>query len=273
MNILGNKIGFIGCGKMGQAILTGLLSKSNMEKNIVRVSAKTETTLTKVKELFGVETTTNNKEIGKWADIIVIAVKPDLHKEVIEEIRTVISFNTIVVTIAAGITLQFLEQLFERQVKVVRAMPNTPSLVGEGMTALCFHHLVLNDERERVSHIFESLGKVEVFPESLMNSVPAISGSSPAYVYMMIEALADGAVKQGLARDKSYRMAAQAVLGAAKMVLETGLHPGVLKDQVCTPGGATIEAVAALEETGFRASILSAMESCTEKIIKLTENE
>ncbi|MGS2780336.1 pyrroline-5-carboxylate reductase [Robertmurraya sp. GLU-23] len=264
---MGNKIGFIGCGKMGQAILTGLLSKSNMEKNIVRVSAKTETTLTKVKELFGVETTTNNKEIGKWADIIVIAVKPDLHKEVIEEIRTVISFNTIVVTIAAGITLQFLEQLFERQVKVVRAMPNTPSLVGEGMTALCFHHLVLNDEREQVSHIFESLGKVEVFPESLMNSVPAISGSSPAYVYMMIEALADGAVKQGLARDKSYRMAAQAVLGAAKMVLETGLHPGVLKDQVCTPGGATIEAVAALEETGFRASILSAMESCTEKVI------
>jgi pyrroline-5-carboxylate reductase len=270
---VGNKIGFIGCGKMGQAILTGLLSKRNIEKNLILVSAKTETTLIKVKELFGVQTTTNNKDIGRWADIIVIAVKPDLHKEVIEEIRTVISSNTIVVTIAAGITLQFLEQTFGRPVKGVRAMPNTPSLVGEGMTALCFHDLVLNDERERVSHIFESLGQVEVFAESLMDSVPAISGSSPAYVYMMIEALADGAVKQGIARDKAYRMAAQAVLGAAKMVLETNLHPGVLKDQVCTPGGATIEAVAALEETGFRASILSAMESCTEKVIKLTAKQ
>ncbi|AYA74934.1 pyrroline-5-carboxylate reductase [Bacillus sp. Y1] len=270
---MGIKIGFIGCGKMGQAILTGLLSKRNIEKNLILVSAKTETTLIKVKELFGVQTTTNNKDIGKWADIIVIAVKPDLHKEVIEEIRSLISSNTIVVTIAAGITLKFLEQTFGRSVKGVRAMPNTPSLVGEGMTALCFHDLVLNDERERVSHIFESLGQVEVFAESLMNSVPAISGSSPAYVYMMIEALADGAVKQGIARDKAYRMAAQAVLGAAKMVLETNLHPGVLKDQVCTPGGATIEAVAALEETGFRASILSAMESCTEKVIKLTEKQ
>lgn len=177
------------------------------------------------------------------------------------------------VTIAAGITLQFLEQSFGMPVKAVRAMPNTPSLVGEGITALCFHDLVLKDEREQVSNIFESLGQVEEFPEMLMNSVPAISGSSPAYVYMMIESLADGAVMQGIARDKAYRMAAQAVLGAAKMVLETGLHPGVLKDQVCTPGGATIEAVAALEKTGFRSSILSAMESCTEKVIKLTENE
>ena len=268
-----NKIGFIGCGEMGQAILKGLLSKSNIEKSLIQVSAKTETTLTKVKELFGVQTTTNNKDIGKWADIIVIAVKPDLHKEVIEEIRAVISSNTIVVTIAAGITLQFLEQSFGSPVKVVRSMPHTPSVVGEGMTALCFHDRVLKYERVMVSHIFESLGQVEVFQESLMNSIPAISGSSPAYVFMMIEAMADGAVKQGIARDKAYRMAAQAVLGAAKMVLETELHPGVLKDQVCTPGGATINAVAALEETGFRASILSAMESCTEKVIRLTENQ
>jgi pyrroline-5-carboxylate reductase len=198
-------------------------------------------------------------------------VKPDLHEEVINEIKTEISSGTIIVTIAAGITLQFLEQSFGRPVKVVRAMPNTPSLVGEGMTALCFHELVTEGERERVSNIFESFGQVEVFIESLMNSIPAISGSSPAYVYMMIEALADGGVKQGITRDKAYRLAAQAVLGAAKMVLETELHPGVLKDQVCTPGGATITAVATLEEKGFRSSILSAMESCTERINELTE--
>jgi pyrroline-5-carboxylate reductase len=267
---MGNKIGFIGCGKMGQAIMNGLLKKGKIDKNLIQVSAKTGTTLEKVKEVFGVQTT-NNKEIGKWADIIVLAVKPDLHEEVINEIKTEISSSTIIVTIAAGITLQFLEQSFGRPVKVVRAMPNTPSLVGEGMTAMCFHELVTEGERERVFNIFESFGQVEVFTESLMNSIPAISGSSPAYVYMMIEALADGAVKQGITRDKAYRLAAQAVLGAAKMVLETELHPGVLKDQVCTPGGATIAAVVSLEENGFRSSILSAMESCTDRINELTE--
>lgn len=268
---MGEKIGFIGCGKMGQALINGLLKKSNIDRKLIQVSAKTETTLKKVKEVFDVQTTTNNKVIGKWADIIVLAVKPDLHEQVITEIKTEISSSTIIVTIAAGITLQFLEQSFGRPVKVVRAMPNTPSLVGEGMTALCFHELVTESERERISNIFKSFGQVEVFPEPLMNSIPAISGSSPAYVYIMIEALADGAVKQGISRDKAYKLAAQAVLGAAKMVLETELHPGVLKDQVCTPGGATIAAVAALEEHRFRSSILSAMESCTERINELTE--
>lgn len=265
------KVGFIGCGKMGQAMIAGLLKNSDIEKHHIRVSAKTEATLKKVKEAFQVQTTSINKEIGKWADIIVIAVKPDIHKEIIEEIRAEISRDTIVVTIAAGITLQYLEQAFGTPLKVIRAMPNTPSLVGEGMTALCFNDLVTEDEKKWVSNLFESFGRVEAFPESLMNSIPAISGSSPAYVYIMIEALADGAVKQGISREKAYKLAAQSVLGAAKMVLDTELHPGVLKDQVCTPGGATIEAVATLEEKGFRASILSAMESCTEKINKLTD--
>ena len=267
------KVGFIGCGKMGQAMIAGLLKKGEMEKNNILVSAKTEATLKKVQETLQVQTTSSNKEIGKWADIIILAVKPDLHKEVIEEIKAEITPETIVVTIAAGITLQYLEQAFETPLKVIRAMPNTPSLVGEGMTALCFNDLVTEDERKCVSILFKSFGRVEAFPESLMNSIPAVSGSSPAYVYIMIEALADGAVKQGISREKAYKLAAQSVLGAAKMVLDTELHPGVLKDQVCTPGGATIEAVATLEEKGFRASILSAMESCTMKINKLTDKK
>lgn len=265
------KVGFIGCGKMGQAMIAGLLKNSEFEKHHILVSAKSDATLKKVKDTLQVQTTSSNKEIGKWADIIILAVKPDIHKEVIEEIRAELTLATIVVTIAAGITLQHLEQAFETPLKVIRAMPNTPSLVGEGMTALCFNDLVTEEERKWVSTLFESFGRVEAFPESLMNSIPAVSGSSPAYVYIMIEALADGAVKQGISREKAYKLAAQSVLGAAKMVLDTELHPGVLKDQVCTPGGATIEAVATLEEKGFRSSILSAMESCTKKIDQLTD--
>ncbi|WP_291635278.1 pyrroline-5-carboxylate reductase, partial [Clostridium sp.] len=142
-------------------------------------------------------------------------------------------------------------------------------LVGEGMSALCANKNVTSDELEGVVKIFESFGKMEILEEKLMDLVPAVSGSSPAYVYMFIEALGDGAVLQGMPRDKAYKMAAQAVLGAAKMVLETGEHPGKLKDNVCSPGGTTIQAVYALEKNNFRGTVISAMESCTEKAIKM----
>ena len=153
--------------------------------------------------------------------------------------------------------------------KVIRTMPNTPALVGEGMSALCANKNITKEELQDVVNIFESFGKIEILEEKLIDVVPAVSGSSPAYVYMFIEALGDGAVLQGMPRDKAYKMAAQAVLGAAKMVLETGEHPGKLKDNVCSPGGTTIEAVYTLEKNNFRGSVISAMESCTEKAIKM----
>ncbi|WP_096155438.1 MULTISPECIES: pyrroline-5-carboxylate reductase [Bacillus] len=262
---MNQSIGFIGCGKMAQAIIQGLLSSKVVQPSQIIASAKTIATRTHVQKAFNIQITENNREVAEVADTIILAVKPDLHKEVIEQIKNYIQPNTIIVTIAAGITLNFLETQFQKQVKAIRVMPNTPSLVGEGMSAICVNEQVSENELTLVTQIFESFGKAELIEEKLMDAIPAVSASSPAYVYMFIEALADGAVKQGIPRKQAYKLAAQAVLGAAKMVLETNQHPGELKDNVCTPGGATIEAVEALERTGFRASVLSAMEACTKK--------
>jgi pyrroline-5-carboxylate reductase len=262
---LNKKIGFIGCGKMAQAMIGGLIDSNLIETNQIFVSAKSNETLVKVKNLFNVKTLNNNIELAKQVDYLFLAVKPDLYPVIIEEIREYVSSQTVVITIAAGITLEGVEKSFGKEVKIVRTMPNTPSLVREGMSALCHNQVVTDEELNEVMSIFNSFGKCELVKEKLMDAIPAVSGSSPAYVYLMIEALADGAVLQGIQRNQAYKLAAQAVLGAAKMVLETELHPGELKDQVCTPGGATIEAIAELEKQGFRSAIISAMEKCTEK--------
>ncbi|WP_404448856.1 pyrroline-5-carboxylate reductase [Sutcliffiella horikoshii] len=267
--MLRKKIGFIGSGKMAEAIIGGLIKSKLVPANQVFASAKTKETVDKIADKYAIETTIQNREVAAKADMLILAVKPDLHKQVIEEIVDVVKKDTVVITIAAGITLDFLESAFGKNIKAVRVMPNTPSLVGEGMSAICANEAVNGEELKDVIRLFENFGKAEVLPEKLMDAVPAISGSSPAYVYMFIEALADGAVQQGIARSQAYTMAAQAVLGAAKMVLETGKHPGELKDNVCTPGGATIEAVTTLEKQGFRSAVVSAMEACTEKSKKL----
>ena len=170
-----------------------------------------------------------------------------------------------IVMIAAGQTIAVNEARFGRNIKIVRAMPNTPALVGEGMAALCANSYVTGEEKDEVREIFESFGKAEFVAENMMDVVAGVSGSSPAYVYMFIEALADGAVLQGMPRQQAYTFAAQAVLGSARMVLETGMHPGALKDMVCSPGGTTIEAVASLEQDGLRAAVIRAVDVCTEK--------
>jgi pyrroline-5-carboxylate reductase len=266
---MNKKIGFIGCGKMAQAMIGGLIDSNVIEKHQIYVSARSNETLVKVKDLYNVQTLNSNIDLAKQVDYLFLAVKPDLYPTIIEEIKEVVSSNTVIITIAAGITLEGVEKSFGKEVKIVRTMPNTPSLVREGMSALCHNQVVTNEELSEVMEIFNSFGKCELVNEKLMDAIPAVSGSSPAYVYLMIEALADGAVLQGIKRDQAYKLAAQAVLGAAKMVLETELHPGELKDQVCTPGGATIEAIAELEKQGFRSSIISAMERCTEKSVSL----
>lgn len=271
--MLKKKIGFIGSGKMAEAIIGGLVKSELVPANQIVASAKTRATTEKIADKYGIETTIQNREVAANADMLILAVKPDLHKEVIEEIADIVKSDTVVITIAAGITLEFLVSTFEKNIKAVRVMPNTPSLVGEGMSAICANEAVNGEDLQDVIGLFESFGKAEVLPEKLMDAVPAVSGSSPAYVYMFIEALADGAVQQGISRDQAYTMAAQAVLGAAKMVLETGKHPGELKDNVCTPGGATIEAVTTLEKQGFRSAIVSAMEACTEKSQKLKDTK
>lgn len=173
--------------------------------------------------------------------------------------------------IAAGQTIEQNEKRFGRSMKMAKAMPNTPVLVSEGMTAVSINQLITEEEKTEIKAIFESFGKVEFVDEKLMDVVSAVSGSSPAYAYMFIEALADGAVLHGLPRQQAYVFASQAVLGAAKMVLETGVHPGELKDHVCSPGGSTIEAVASLEESGLRSAVINAVNASVNKSIIMSE--
>lgn len=264
------KIGFIGAGKMAQAMIEGMLKTNQIARENIMASAISDKTVDKIKTTYQIAATNNNKEVARFSDILFLAVKPDLHSKVIAEIRNQIHRDVIIITIAAGITLADIEREFGFGIKTVRTMPNTPSLVGEGMSAICPNDSMSENEIVEVEQLFHTFGKTERMDEKLMDAIPAISGSSPAYVYMFIEALADGGVLQGIPRDKAYRLAAQSVLGAAKMVLETEVHPGVLKDNVCTPGGATIEAVSTLEKKQFRGSILAAMESCTKKVKSLT---
>lgn len=266
---MNKKIGFIGAGKMAQAMIEGILKSKMIPKENIIASSKTEGTIEEIKSNYQIITTNHNQEVARFSDILIIAVKPDQHSKVIDEIKNYINHECTIITIAAGITLADIEKEFGYSVKAVRTMPNTPSLVGEGMSAICSNERLSEEEILEVERLFHTFGKTERLDEKLMDAVPAISGSSPAYVYMLIEAMADGGVKQGIPRDKAYRLAAQAVLGAAKMVLETDSHPGELKDNVCTPGGATIEAVAELEKRQFRGSVLAAMESCTEKVKSL----
>ena len=206
--------------------------------------------------------TADNKEVAKKADVLFLSVKPQFYAEVIAEIKEIIDESKLIITIAPGKTLSWLEGQFGKKVKIVRTMPNTPAMVGEGMTAACKNELVTEEDMVLAMEILNSFGKTEVVSEHLIDAVVAVSGSSPAYVYIMIEAMADAAVAEGMPRAQAYKFAAQAVCGSAKMVLETGKHPGELKDMVCSPAGTTIEAVRVLEEKGFRSALFEAMKAC-----------
>jgi pyrroline-5-carboxylate reductase len=262
---MNKQIGFIGAGKMGQAMISGIIASGKILTGQLKVSTSSEGSLQQVTEKFGIRGSLDNTEIARFSDILFIAVHPADYSNVISEIKHDIKDDVIIITIAGGITIKSIEEDFDKKVKVVRTMPNTPSLVREGMTALTINSEITEADLENVYVLLNSFGKTELLPEELMDAVPAVSGSSPAYVYMFIEALADGAVRDGISRSQAYQMAAQAVLGAAKMVLETDKHPAELKDDVCTPGGSTIQAVTALEENGFRSSVLKGMEACTNK--------
>lgn len=265
------KLGFIGCGNMSQAMMGGIIKSKIFPSENIIVADICEESLAKAKEKLNVNITTKNTEVARDADILILAVKPNIYPIVIEEVKDVVKSDVIIITIAAGIEISKTEEMFGRKLKIVRVMPNTPALVGEGMAAICPNKLVAEEELRKIVNIFESFGEAEVVDESLMDVVTSISGSSPAYVYMFIEALADGAVLDGMPRDKAYKFAAQAVLGSAKMVLQTGKHPGLLKDMVCSPGGTTIAAVAKLEEKGFRDSVISTVRTCTEKSIEMSK--
>lgn len=261
------KVGFIGGGNMANAIVNGVISSGLCKKDEIVVCDKNSNALEKYNDI---KTSTDNKE-ALSADYIVLAVKPQIMPFVLEELKGYKETDDkIFVSIAAGISVETIKNALGKNAKVSRVMPNTPALVLEGMTVVSENDGSLSEEEFKgVLDIFNSVGKTEVLPESFINTVTGISGSSPAYVYMMIEAMGDSGVLGGLPRDIAYRLAAQSVLGSAKMVLESGKHPGELKDMVCSPKGTTIEAVAELEKRGFRTALIEAIKKCNEKANKL----
>jgi len=264
----GKKIGFIGAGNMGSAIAGGLISCGALKASDILV---TDIDTKKADEFAknGAKVLGSAVEIAKEADVVILAVKPQVYAKVLVDLSE--HTKPLYVSIAAGITIDYIKQFFKDPVRVIRVMPNTPSLISEGMTVISTDKPATDDDLATVCEIFESIGLIEVMQESYMNAVVAVSASSPAYVYMMIEAMADAAVLDGIPRETAYRLAAQAVAGSAKMVLETGIHPGDLKDKVCSPNGTTIRAVASLEKSGFRSSIIGAMRECTKRANELTK--
>ena len=260
------KIGFIGLGNMATAIMGGLIAKKMAKPQYVIGYDKLATASEKARENYKITVAIDEKVVAEAADFLILAVKPNVLPEILPKIGKVIRKNTVIISIAAGKSIAFLEEgLGRTDLKVVRCMPNTPALVLEGCTGVCANKNVTKGEMDSVLKLLGSFGKASVIPEKLMDVVVGISGSSPAYVFMFIEAMADAAVLAGMPRAQAYEFSAQAVLGSAKLLLETGKHPGELKDMVCSPGGTTIEAVKVLEEMGFRASVMDAVEACIEK--------
>lgn len=258
-------LGFIGCGNMGGAMIGGILRKKLVGADQIMVSAKTEQTLERAEQEYGIKTSLCNADPAAFADVLILAIKPVCLEEVLKEIRESLKKDSVIVSLAPGKTLDWYAEILGEDRRVVRTMPNTPALVGEGMTALCPNDRVTEKDMQLVENIFQSFGRTERVSEPMIDVVTGISGSSPAYVFMFIEAMADAAVLKGMPRKQAYVIASQAVLGSAKMVLETGKHPGELKDMVCSPAGTTIEAVRVLEEKGFRGAVIDAVGACVDK--------
>ncbi len=258
------KTGFIGMGNMGTALLLGALKTFPREDMIF--CAKTQETKRRIYEQTGVEYTDTNAECANRCKYLVLAVKPQYYEEVLKGIRYMVTPEHVVISLAPGRTIEDLKLELGKDRRIVRAMPNTPAMIGEGMTGLCCNREEFSDlELNVLEKLFSACGRVEFIDEKLMDAVVCASGSSPAFAYLFIEALADGAVRCGMPRNQAYIFAAQAVKGAASMVLETGEHPGLLKDRVCSPAGTTIEGVAALEEYGLRNAVLKGAEAVLKK--------
>lgn len=258
--------GLIGAGNMGGAILRGILKQHFIQPEEVLFFDPNEQLSKQMIETLGVASAQSNRDLAERCDRILLAVKPVYLAGVIDEIRDA-SEGKVILSIAAGWCIEKLQNAFGKNhsARILRIMPNTPALVGAGYTALCAETTLTPEELLWAKELFSAVGQVELVPERLFDAVIAVSGSSPAYIFMLIEAMADGAVRLGMSRSMAIEAAAQAVLGSAKMVLDTHQHPAVLKDQVCSPGGTTIEAVQALEQSGFRGAVMEAMNACAEK--------
>ena len=265
------KLGFIGCGNMAQAMIGGIVEHKILNGSDIIASDTYRPGLEKANATYGLVMAENNLEVVEKAEIIFLATKPYLYETVAKEIAHLLRPEQIIVTIAPGKTMEWMQEQFGKDTKIIRTMPNTPAMVGESMTGICRNSLVTLEEFNYICNIMMNFGVVEEVPESLIDVVIAVSSSSPAYVFMFIEAMADAASADGMPRAQAYEFAAQAVLGSAKMILETGKHPGELKDMVCSPGGTTLEAIRVLEGHGLRSSVFEAVKACAAHCKKVVD--
>ncbi len=252
------KIGFIGGGNMAEALIKGLLAGAFPAERIT-VSEPSDQRREHLQETFAIELAENNLELMEKCDIIVLAIKPQIVVEVLEEVAGAYRNDKLLVSILAGVTSKTIEKFFQGAPRVVRVMPNTPALVGEAASAMCRGHHASQDDLGVVRELLETVGKVQLIDERQMDAATGLSGSGPAYIYTVIEALADGGVREGLRRDVAHALAVQTVVGAALMVRETGEHPAILRDQVCSPGGTAITGVSTLERKGLRTTLMEAV--------------
>jgi pyrroline-5-carboxylate reductase len=259
----GKKVGFIGGGKMGGVLAGGIISRRLVPASQVIVSDVATDRLHTLKKAYGVEVTQDNKQAAKEAQILILAVKPQSMAEVLSDLCPVVNKSHLVISIAAGIPIKFIEDRLKKGVRVIRVMPNTPALIGEGMSALATGAAATEADLAEARQIFDAVGLTVVVKEDLMNAVTGLSGSGPAYGFIIIEALSDAGVHMGLSRDIALKLSAQTLLGAAKLCLKGDKHPGELKDMVTSPAGTTIAGIKALEEGKIRATLIAAVEAAT----------
>jgi pyrroline-5-carboxylate reductase len=259
------KIALLGAGNMAEALVAGIVKSNMATPEALFATDISRTRLTVLKDRYGIHVGSKNSEAVLWGDVILLCVKPQVINEVLADIHADLSEKHLVISVAAGVPIVNLQAILGLNIPLVRAMPNTPAVIQEGVTALSAYRGLSPNHLELGKKIFESVGQVVVVDESLMDAVTGLSGSGPAYIYLAIEALIDGGVKVGLPRNVAHILAVQTVLGAAKMVKETGEHPAVLKDRVTSPGGTTIAGLQRLEEGGLRATLIEAVEAAAQR--------
>ncbi|MGH7885458.1 MAG: pyrroline-5-carboxylate reductase [Thermodesulfobacteriota bacterium] len=269
-----SSIGFIGGGNMAEAIIKGLLLSKSIKKNEIIVSDINPERLRFITSRYGIKSAANNKDVVINSDLVILCVKPGVFATVLSDIKKLSISNKLFISIAAGINTSFIKKTVGKNIKIARVMPNTPSLVLEGASAVYFEEGFLENEKMSVLSMLKSVGNVyEIEKEDLMDAVTGLSGSGPAFVSIFIEALSDGGVKMGLTRDLSNKLAVQTVYGTSKMILETARHPSEIKDMVSSPGGTTINGVHKLEEKGFRDAVISAVEAAALRSKELSKEE
>jgi pyrroline-5-carboxylate reductase len=270
--MLRNKqVGFVGTGNMGEALIKGLIHGHVCKPEQIICSDTRPERLKAVRETFGVKGISHNTEVVKQSDIIILAVKPQILKSVVDEIAKALDLSKLVISIAAGVPLEAIELCAKKELKLIRVMPNICVSVREGISAIAAGKHALKEDLLLAQTIFDSVGKSLFIAENLLDAVTGLSGSGPAYIFLIIDALADAGVKVGLSRDDALLLSSQTVLGAAKMLIETKEHPGKLKDMVTSPGGTAITGLHTLEEGGLRTTLMNAVEGATQRAKVLGE--